>query len=81
MPTEPQTLAAIAAADTLASEHPNWVAFVAWAREQQALYEASRQRWRAQNPAVDVAALEDAYGVSPVVLTIEQLKGAARTTS
>jgi hypothetical protein len=74
MPTETQTRAALAAAETLASEHPTWAAFLAWALEQKTLYEASRQQWRAQNPVVDVAALEQAYGISPVVLTVEQLR-------
>ena len=76
MPTESQTRAALAAAERLASEHPTWIAFVAWARSQQALYEASRREWRAQSPVVDTAALEEAYGVAPVAaLTVEQMKG------
>jgi hypothetical protein len=73
--SETQTRAWIAIAERIAAEHPDWSAFVVWARAQQMVYEAARRRWRDRNPLIDVAALEEAYGVSPVLLTVEQLKG------
>ena len=71
MPTEAEIRAALAQADRVAAEHPEWTAFVAWARQAQALYEASRRQWRAQNPMIDVAALEGDYELTPAAPAIK----------
>lgn len=75
MPTEAEVRAAVAAAEQLAAEHPNWAAFAVWASRERKLYEASRRAWRAQNPAVDVAAIERDYDLSPAVLAIQARLG------
>lgn len=68
--TEAEIRAYLAHADTIAAEHPSWAAFVVWAARQRALYDASRREWRAQSPAIDVAAVESAYELTPAVLAI-----------
>jgi hypothetical protein len=69
--TEAAIRAALAEADTVAAEHPSWAAFVVWAKRARALYDASRREWRAQSPAIDVAAVESDYDLTPAVLTIQ----------
>jgi hypothetical protein len=69
--TEPAIRAWLAEIERLGSEHPDWAAFQAWAQRARSLYEASRQRWRAGSPAIDVAALEGAYDLTPALLAIK----------
>jgi hypothetical protein len=68
--TEAQIRATLAQDDKLASEHPDWGAFLVWAVRQRALYDASRREWRRQSPALDVAAVESAYELTPAALSI-----------
>lgn len=77
MSTEPQS-AALAAQIAAAEASPGaFRAFLAWALQRQAKYEAERRAWRRQNPIIDVKALEAEYGIEPDILTVEQLKANA----
>lgn len=73
--TEAQIRALLAAADQIAAEHPDWLAFRVWAQRGRALYDASRRQWRGQSPAIDVAALEASYDLTPAILAIKAQLG------